>query len=79
MHFRKFEACIVESFAVKKFNIESTSDNDATTSLSNGSNDGERNDDGHEDSISYYELAQSDESKLKKVLFKIVWISLLVC
>ena len=61
---------IVESFAVKNFSIESTSDNDVTTSLSNGSNDGESNDDGDEDSISYYEFTQSDESKLKKCFSK---------
>ena len=39
-------------------------------SLSEGSNDDERNDDADKDSISYYEWACSNESKSRKVLVK---------
>lgn len=67
---RKFKDCSSSKPCRKKFNRRSTSKNDETASLSNGSNDDEKKKDGDEDLISYYECARSDESKLKKVLVK---------
>lgn len=67
---RKFKDCSSSKPCRKKFNWRSTSKNDETASLSNGSNDDEKKKDGDEDLISYYECARGDESKLKKVLVK---------